>query len=103
MTNSERGGTRTTSVPVEGSRDISECSNCLNYITLQQEHERVRQESRVPFRECPLLGDDDHPSNPYIAVCGERFDTYEEMAHHNRKHAASVRSSPAPGEEKGQR
>lgn len=34
---------------------------------------------------CPLLGEDE-VSNPYVASCGEKFDTYEAFAHHERKH-----------------
>lgn len=37
---------------------------------------------------CPLLTDDEDTSNPYIAPsCGTKFQTYEAMANHERKHA----------------
>jgi hypothetical protein len=37
-------------------------------------------------QDCPLLADDEYQSNPFVASCGAKFDTYEEMAHHERKH-----------------
>lgn len=49
---------------------------------------------------CPLLSDDDSysPSNPYVAPsCWTKFDTYEEMSHHERKHKAAG-SLPALGD-----
>lgn len=36
---------------------------------------------------CPLLGEDENTSNPYVASCGTRFETYEECRFHDRKHA----------------
>ena len=41
---------------------------------------------------CPLLSEDEYPANPYVASCGTRFSTYEEMARHERKHGAKRRS-----------
>ena len=35
---------------------------------------------------CTLIREDESVSNPYIAQCGTKFDTYEEMAAHNRWH-----------------
>lgn len=35
---------------------------------------------------CPLLTDDEPTANPYVASCGTQFESYNEMAAHERKH-----------------
>jgi hypothetical protein len=44
--------------------------------------------------KCSLLAEGEE-ANPYVARCGAEFETYEEMAHHERKHQAE-RGAPPP-------
>jgi hypothetical protein len=46
------------------------------------------REDGPQLKECSLIGDDESPSNAYVAACGTKFSTYEEMAHHSKKHEA---------------
>lgn len=49
----------------------------------QREADRTTRQAQV--RTC-TLDEDEQESNPFSAQCGRKFDTYEEMALHNRRH-----------------
>lgn len=43
---------------------------------------------------CPLLTEEESPSNPFIASCGTMFDAETEWHHHERKHKKAKGGSP---------
>lgn len=45
--------------------------------------------TRTDLAESCALLEDGETSNPFVAPCGAKFDTYDEMAHHSKKHEAA--------------